>query len=148
VMVWHWKKGTATSAADLGTPTAAATGYALCVYDAVGGVPALRLGASLPGGALCRSKACWKVLASGAIKYADRDGNAHGVTGLLFKPGAQPSFTLKGKGGNLALPPFPLAQQPAVTLQLKRTDAPLCWESVFTAPATRSDGGQFKDKLP
>ena len=147
VLVWHWKQGAATSAAELGAPTTT-TGYALCVYDAVGGVPVLRLGASLPGGARCRSKACWKVLGSGAVKYADRDGAAHGVTGLLFKPGAPASLTLKGKGGHLALAPFPLAQQPAVTLQLKRTDAPLCWESVFTAPATHSDGAQFKDKLP
>ena len=148
VLAWHWKKGAATSAAELGTPTTTATGYALCVYDTTAGVPALRLGASIPGGGLCRTKACWKVLSSGAVKYADRDGSAHGVTALLFKPGAAPSLALEGKGGNLGLPPFPLAQQSAVTLQLKRTDAPLCWESVFTAPATRNDGGQFKDKLP
>ena len=43
-------------------------------------------------------------------------------------------------------PTLPFAQDPAVTVQLRRSGGG-CWGSSFAAPATRNDGAQFKDKL-
>ena len=42
------------------------------------------------------------------------------------------------------LPSLPLAQSPAVTLQLVHDGA--CWETAHTAPAVRNDGAVFQDQ--
>ena len=44
---WRWGKGDATIAGDFGDP-GDTTGYRLCVYDEVGGVPALAVDATVP----------------------------------------------------------------------------------------------------
>jgi len=53
----------------------------------------------------------------------------------------------EGRGtANLLPPSLPLAQDPAVTVQL-RSNAGQCWGAAFTAPASRNDAAQFKDTL-
>lgn len=145
-LTWKWQRGTATLS-DFGAPLST-TGYTVCLYDTPGGVSALARKLRIPGGGTCHGKACWKPTGTVGFKYSDRDLTPDGVQSLQLKAGAAGSaaITLKAKGGNL-LPPLPLAQNPAVTLQL-RNDLGACWGSAFTAPAGRNDGTQFSDKLP
>jgi hypothetical protein len=50
---------------------------------------------------------------------------------------------LKGRGANLALPTLPLAQP--VTVQL-RSSTGVCWDAVYSAPASRNQSDLFRDK--
>src|SRR4030095_14624980 len=59
----------------------------------------------------------------------------------------QAAITLKGKGGLVPTLSLPLAQSPAVTVQLQRRAGP-CWETVLSAPADPSDGSRWKDAVP
>jgi hypothetical protein len=46
----------------------------------------------------------------------------------------------KGSGANLPAIPLPLSvDAPGVRVQLQRLDAPICWETTFTAPDVRSN---------
>jgi cysteine-rich repeat protein len=142
---WQWKKGAATSISEFGDPIGAVpTSYALCIYDASG----IILRAAIPGGGLCRGKPCWSSAGVTGFHYRDRDATPDGITSINLTAGAtgKASIKLKAKGATLAPPPLPVDQNPAVTLQLSN-DAGMCWQSVFTAPATRNDAGQFKDAV-
>jgi hypothetical protein len=39
---------------------------------------------------------------------------------------------------------MPLAQSPAVTVQLRNSEG-VCWSQSYSAPASRSDAERFKD---
>ena len=147
-MLWRWTRGNA-SLNDFGDPTLS-TDYAVCIYDRIGGVPALVQVATAPAGGICAGVNCWKRLSRG-FRYKNVLGNADGVTQLLLKQGLTDNakFLLKGKGLNLALPaPFSseklLAQDPSVTVQLVNT-AGFCWESTLAAPASNRSNF-FRDK--
>jgi cysteine-rich repeat protein len=147
LLTWKWAKGDATTLADFGDPVGGATDYTLCLYDATAGTPSLRLRAEIPGGGTCHRKPCWKSSGTSVLHYADRELTPSGVLGALLKAGAQglASLRVKAKGTNLAPPSLPFAQDPAVTVQLRSSDG-RCWGSAFTAPASRNDAVQFKDK--
>ena len=51
----------------------------------------------------------------------------------------------KAKGGLVPMPALPLAQSPAVTLQLLH-DGGGCWETTHTAPPVRNDTAVFQDQ--
>ena len=107
------------------------------------------MSAAIPAAGTCRSRPCWAPVNTTGVRYANRDGTARGVTKIVLRGGVgTASVTVTAKGANLAAPALPLAQQPAVTVQLRRTDASVCWESVFAGPPTRSDATVFKDRLP
>ncbi|MBI3766962.1 MAG: right-handed parallel beta-helix repeat-containing protein [Deltaproteobacteria bacterium] len=147
LLTWKWAKGDATTLADFGDPVGGATDYTLCLYDTTAGAPSLRLRAEIPGGGVCRGKPCWKSSTS-VLHYADRELTPSGVLGALLKAGAEgfASLRVKAKRTNLALSSLPFAQDPAVSVQLRSSDG-RCWGSAFTAPASRNDAAQFKDKL-
>jgi hypothetical protein len=44
-------------------------------------------------------------------------------------------------------PPLPLAQDPAVTVQLRSSDG-ACFGAAYDAPARASDALQFRDQTP
>ena len=136
---WKWNRGATTPKTDFGHPTID-TSYQLCVYDG----PNLRMSLPLPAGGACADKACWRENGAG-FQYGDK-GALHGVTRLTLKSGAAPGkakILLKGKGVNLAMPSFPLAQP--LTIQL-RSSTGVCWDAVYSAPAIRNQSDQFKDK--
>jgi hypothetical protein len=98
----------------------------------------------LPAGGVCAGKACWRENGAG-FQYGDKSAQ-HGVTRLTLKSGAAPGkakILLKGKGGSLGLPGFPLAQP--LTVQL-RSSTGVCWDAAYSAPAIRNQSDQFKDK--
>ncbi|MEB2286120.1 MAG: right-handed parallel beta-helix repeat-containing protein [Myxococcales bacterium] len=145
-LVWQWKKGGATTGGELGSPLASTARYDLCVYDQAGGTSALAARLGVPGGGTCGGKPCWKA-SSSSFKFADRNGSRNGVTQLTLRPGAagKAQLQIKARGVNLAVPALPLAQSPAVVVQLHAATG-ACWTQTYAAPASRNDAAQFKDK--
>jgi len=145
---WQWKKGAATTAAELGNALASSTRYDLCVYDQSGGIATLAARLRIPGAGTCHGKACWKTSGNGMLKYADKDATPDGVTQASLRPGpaGKAQIQVKARGLTLALPTLPFAQSPAVVVQLHSSTG-TCWGQSYGAPAGRNDGGQFKDKL-
>ena len=135
-LTWKWGRGTATLAA-LGTP-GPGDDYALCVYDEIGASPRLVLGQRIPGAN------GWTPTSSG-WRYVDRAGTAGGTTSVVLKSGLAGGarITLRARGLPLAMPPLPLAQDPAVTVQLVGPAS--CFESHH--PAARvNDEERFQTR--
>lgn len=135
-LTWRWRKGSTPKTA-FGDPTAT-TAYDLCIYDEVGDVPALVLHQAIPAGAN------WKENKRG-FRYRDRHLEASAVKSMTLKEGADGRATIivNGKGGSLAMPTLPLAQDSAVTVRLLNGDA--CWETTHGSNQT-NDAGRFKAK--
>ena len=83
--------------------------YSLCVFDNLNGLP--RVLASIPSGAR------WRDLGKRGFRYADKLGNAGGVTDVLLSTAksSKPTITIAAMGARLGSPevqpPFPLAVQ-------------------------------------
>jgi cysteine-rich repeat protein len=141
-ITWKWLKGPVTPKADFGAPTTT-TGYLLCVYDGAG----LVLDANAPAGGMCAGKACWSERST-SFKYSDKELTPDGLQQILLKQGllvGKASITVKGKGG-LLLMPNPGGLVSPITVQLRRSGASTCWEAVFSAPFTKQDATQLKDR--
>jgi hypothetical protein len=143
-LTWKWTFGAATTKADFGSPLAT-TGYQLCVYDGAGHTIAR---ASAPPGGTCGGRPCWRE-SSSQFTYKSNDrqpnGRPRSSVRLKLRPGADghAKIQLQGRGVHLDLQPLPAAQP--VTVQLKSSDG-TCWDAVFSTPAQRDDGMQFRDK--
>jgi hypothetical protein len=136
---WKWS-GAATTMADFGAPPVD-TDYQLCIYD---GTSALISRATAPAGGNCAGRACWRETSS-RFRYNDKELTPNGVARLLLRqgPDGKARITLLVKGFNMQVPAMPVTQP--VTVQLKNGNG-LCWEAIYSAPASRNDGGQFSDK--
>ena len=139
---WRWANGAATTKADFGDPLTT-TDYALCVYD---GASTLVTEAHANAAAHCNGNPCWKESTTG-FKFREAVGGAspHSLR-LTLKEGAAglAKITVSGKGGiNPAIPPLPVTQP--VDVQLVN-GAGTCWQSTYSAPASRDDSTQFHDK--
>ncbi len=137
-----------TTKAEFGDPTSTTT-YQLCIYDSSS---SRILDATIPAGGLCNAaspRACWQEKSKG-FNYKDKDLTPDGVEKLLLKEGlvaGTAKITLKAKGALLDDFAFPLSQP--LTVQLHNTSSGLCWDAVYSAPATKNEAGppgQFKDK--
>jgi hypothetical protein len=84
-LLWQWKKGSATSLADLGDPTTTDT-YAICLYDESSG-SSLIGGAVVPPSGTCGSKPCWKPLGTTGFAYADHDHTRFGIGSIKLHTG-------------------------------------------------------------
>jgi photosystem II stability/assembly factor-like uncharacterized protein len=143
-LVWQWKKGEATTAADLGDPTAT-TGYRLCVFDNNAG-PTRPVDTLAPAGGTCNGQSCWTVSGAGA-HYRNSGAAGNGLEQIRIQPGRYGfgKVVVKARGPNLGLPARALS--PAVTLQLVRTDDPtICWKARFNSGITRQDATTFRAK--
>src|SRR5262249_21859925 len=130
---------------DFGDPTTD-TDYVLCVYDEIADVPTLILANAIPAGDLCAGQPCWKPTTRG-FKFANKAAIPDGLTAVTLKEGLEGAsqITLKGVGSNLRCPPLPLAQDTKIVVQLKN-DLGGCWGAKFSAPASRNEQIQFRDK--
>jgi Lamin Tail Domain len=146
-LVWKWRKGQATLAADFGDPV---TGddYALCVYAGPTAAPARILRAEIPANDACLGLGgpCWVQARAGArvFRYKNTARTPDGVDRVVLKPGddGRARIVLTGKGPHLGLPPLPLALPVRVQLQ---TVGGQCWEATYSpANARRNDGHVFK----
>jgi photosystem II stability/assembly factor-like uncharacterized protein len=143
-LVWQWKKGQATTADELGDPTAT-TGYRVCVFDNDGG-PTRPVNVLAPAGGTCNGKPCWTVSGSGA-HYRNPGAASNGLEQVRIQPGRYGfgKVVVKARGPNIGLPSRALS--PAVTLQLVRTDDPtICWKARFNSGITRQDATTFRAK--
>jgi cysteine-rich repeat protein len=136
---WKYSRGAATAKADFGTPLVG-TGYQLCIY-ANG---ALVSRAAIPASGTCAGKPCWKENAKG-FQYKDKDATPEGVTQLKLKEGVagKSQIQVKLKGANVDTPDLPLALP--VRVQIKNSEG-VCWETTHSAPASKNDDVQYKDK--
>ncbi len=143
-----FKRGEAVTEAELGDPGTGPAGATLCLFDRLGGTPALRLRAELPPGGLCRGRPCWRTVGSGGHRYLDRDLRRAGVQRVVLRPGGsgESRAVVVARGSALALPPTPLAADPSVEVQL-HTAGGACLGASFTAPA-RNQPGLFKARSP
>jgi hypothetical protein len=125
----------------------AATGYALCVYDAAA-AGRLVSSATVPGGRACGTthpRPCWKESSTG-FRYTDVESASEGVRSILLREGLAPGkarIVVVGKGVQLAVSSL-LDFVPPVTVQLANRDGQ-CWEATYSVPA-ELDASQFKAK--
>ena len=141
-LIWKWLHGPVTPAADFGFPLTA-TSYQLCIYDGAG----LVFAANAPAAGVCDGKACWTAQSKG-FKYVDSERTPHGLQRIGLKAGfdsGKAGIKVKGKGALLALPD-PTGLQSPIRVQLRRSGASTCWESVFSAPFTKQDATGFSDR--
>ncbi len=142
VVVWKWGRGPETLGSEFGSGPNGPR-YDLCVYDSD---DTLVLGARIPSGSetlMCGIFPCWKTLANGNLKYANKAAMPEGVAALTLAPGVdgKTKFSLKAKGTDLAFPTLPLAD-PNLRVQLKQEGSPICWDATFSATVlkNRPDG--------
>ncbi len=141
---WNWKKGAELVLADLGNPSAT-TGYSLCLYDGVGGLP-LEVSRTR---AAAGSK--WTSKGDKGWNYKDRDATPAGVAKIGLKTGeaGKSKISFQAKGVNLSLPSLATATQyfellPSLRAQLINSDGK-CWEATYVAADTKkNDAAQFK----
>jgi hypothetical protein len=155
---WKWGKGTLAETparATFGDPVAGGTGYKLCIYDEIAGIPALAVGANIDAGGNCGTKPCWSGTTTKGWKYKNKAGNAAGITGVALKGGAagEPSVQVQGKGSMLPLsgPAIPqyFEQDARVIVQLYGGSPMNCWAAEHGASNTKlNDAEDFKAKIP
>ncbi len=147
---WSWRKGAATSVAELGDPVNGDTSYTLCLYDDSGGTPSVVTTATVAPGGTCGGKPCWSATASG-LKYSDPTLAQQGTRTIKLMSGAtgRSRISWLGKGANLGFsavePLLLLDQSPKMTVQLTNSDG-FCWTADYSAPATANQSEKFTDK--
>jgi hypothetical protein len=138
-MIWQWAKGAAFVHGDLGSPDASTT-YSLCVYDGLGGSPALATTLEIaPNGTR------WKNKDPKGWNYKDSAGASAGVKKMLLKPGPAGKTKIKLVAGGTSLP-LPGAfsgseyfdQDPSVVVQLLG-EGGACWTSTFEPAGTKTN---------
>ncbi len=144
-ITWQWLKGQATSVADFGDPLNT-TSYALCIYDATGGVPALVANVIAPAGGFCAGKPCWKT-AGGKVVKGYQYKSSSGLLKIALTSGdtGTAKITVANAASNLLLPAAPLHQDPMVTVQLVNSDG-VCWDADYSSPALKNNTKLFRDK--
>jgi hypothetical protein len=123
----QWRAADAVALSDFGDP-ASTTGYAICLYDALG------LGASddAPAGRSCGGRPCWRASTS-TIHYKDPSTTPDGIRKMTLVAGnaGRARIDLTGRGANLRLPPLPLTAP--FEVQLQRSDGGQCYSAAFSA---------------
>jgi len=147
-LLWKWIRGDLTTAEDFGDPVNTTT-YGLCVYDSSAGSPALAMAITIPPGGTCAgNRPCWKSNGPKGFKYKDGALTQAGVRKIILRAGVpgQAKIIVKGKGGNLPLPPLPFAQDPAIIVQMANDTVGGCWEAIYSAPPVTADLERFRDR--
>jgi len=144
-LTYAWRRGAATSRADLGDPIRRDTGYALCLYDAPGETPAGKLELLAPPESLCAAARCWRPTDRG-LTFTDEAGTPGRLGRLVLRPGddGQAGLRATAVGDALVLPALPLAAP--ITALLTASDG-TCWGTQFTSSddvrAGRGDAGKL-----
>ena len=150
-VLWKWRSGQATSAADLGDPRST-TDYAFCLHREAAGVWQSLLELVVPAASTCgRSAApCWRGDGTppGSVGYVFRDAGLQndGIAELRLGAGAEgrASILLRARGSGMALPTLPLAPSDHVVVQLRNSDGS-CWSAWYAPPATVNSAQRFVD---
>ncbi len=134
-LVWKWRKGAATTLADLGAPTGA-TAYALCIYAGTSSV-------AIAAADIAPSATLWRPTNTTGFRYKDGAGSSAGIRKVILKAGGagKARAVVRGKGANLPDPPAGPLPLP-VTAQLVNSTTDVCFEAVY-AGATVNDAATF-----
>lgn len=129
---WRWRSTTGLAKLGLGSPTST-TSYDVCIYAPSDDGESAALVAALPGGGTCGTRPCWTETDDG-FDYLNADASPDGLSRARFRIGIadEGRILLRGRGPNLRTPAMPLGTP--LTVQLRRRDAPACWESTLTRP--------------
>jgi hypothetical protein len=143
-LLWTWQDDEPAASGAFGDPVRAATGFALCAYDADG----LVLSESVLAGGSCGGRPCWTALAAGGYRYRGA-ATSSGLTRLVLKPASagKARIRVEGRGAALDLPVLPIGTMP-VTVQLVRRDDPArCWQAEYTT-ARANDATVYRAMTP
>lgn len=131
-ITWAWTGDSTTTPADFGDPRDA-TPLETCVFadDPSAGVTLVMAGVVAADGT-CGSRPCWSANGAGTT-YRYRSPHADGLRSLKLASGGdgKTQIRVSGRGAGLGLPATFDDVLPPVTVQLRRTDAPTCWEARF-----------------
>lgn len=147
-MVWKWARGN-IDLPQLGDPVLGTTDFRVCLYDQTGG----------SGGSLLVSLAalstdecgpnCWKSTSKG---YRFSSPDASMKLRLKADNGGKASIVAKAKRASLYAGPASsgqlVNQDAQVVVQLISSTGSVCWETVFSSPATRTSPTAFGDRFP
>jgi hypothetical protein len=146
-LMWKWLKGEDTPLAAFGNPVTT-DDYTLCIYDQSGGTPTVLFSADVPAGGTCGTKPCWVASGTKGYKFANKTGNADGVTGVTLTAGVagKAKIQFKAKGVNLSsilpAPPVPLP----LLVQLQAENGS-CFEAQYSVTGVAKNvPGEFKGK--
>ena len=145
---WTWKRGEASTLAELGDPPAG-DGYVLCLYDETGPGPALLFRGTVPGGGACDGGPCWRPKGGAAFAYENKAGTPDGLVSATVAAGNPASAVAKGKGPLLSSHAYGLPSVPLPTplrMQLQ-SDAGFCAEMRYDATGVLKNDparGRFK----
>jgi hypothetical protein len=141
-LAWRWSRGPAVLKAEYGDPLAT-TGYAICVYDAGGG---LVVDAAAPAGGICHARTkrpCWKSNRRG-FAYRNPDREAAPIQAIDLREGASEGkarIAVRARGPLLGLPNL---QTLALPLQVQlQASSGLCFEASYSPPARRQSAKSF-----
>ena len=141
LLTYRWRHGAATTAAELGDPLRGETHYALCIYDAPGGIPAFRTGAFAPPDQLCAvgPGLCWQSARRGLV-YDDAARIPEALGSLALHPDVtgQARIRARGVGNDLPAGAPPLALP--VTAVVRNSDG-ACWSTTFAPEDVRESDG-------
>jgi uncharacterized delta-60 repeat protein len=140
VLKWRWKRGDATTGAEIGRPDVDAD-HVLCMYDESNGPPSLIFESVAPSAGVCAGAPCWRQKGP-RFMYKDRDGTPRGLTSLAIKSGesGRSEISADGRGSRLPLLPIPAPLPFRVQLQ---SSTGACWGAVFSAPSSSSGNSHF-----
>ena len=150
-LFWSWKSR--SGAPSFGDPMTS-TVYSLCVYDAAGGTPALKLTATVPPAGTCIDGPCWKPLRNGDptnLRFLDMDRHWDGISQIVLKrsPSGRVKLLVYGIGAGLRLPAPSggglLQPDDAVLVQLLTSDG-ACWQARYEPAPIDNRDDFFKDK--
>jgi len=138
---WKWGRGPEILLSAFGAPTLS-DDYRLCVYDTTGPVTSVVSNRVVPA-----SASDWTDYGPKGFKYKNSDGVPDGLTLIKLRPGdvGKAKILLKGKGMNLAVSNLGFDASATVTVQL-HNGAGACFGASYSAPFTKNDSDQFKDK--
>lgn len=131
-VTWTWTGDSSTAPADFGDPRGA-TAFEACVFadEGAGGTAVVMASVILPGGT-CGARPCWSANGA-ATTFRHRNARADGVRSVKLASGVKTKIRLGGKGAGLGLPATFDDTLPPITVQVRRTDGPTCWEARFSA---------------
>lgn len=140
VLKWRWKRGDATTEAEIGRPDVDVD-HVLCLYDESNGPPSLVFETVAPSAGVCAGAPCWRQKGP-RFMYKDRDGTPRGLTSLSIKGGESGRSEISADGRGSRLPLLPIPVPLPFRLQLQSSTG-ACWGAVFSAPSSSAGGAFF-----
>ncbi len=133
VLKWRWKRGDATTDAEIGRPDVDVD-HVLCMYDESNGPPSLIFESVAPSAGVCAGAPCWRQKGL-RFMYKDRDGTPRGLTSLTIKGGESGRSEIGADGRGSRLPSLPVPAPLPFRVQLQSSTG-ACWGAVFSAPSS------------